>query len=52
MYDRCVDTSSGAEPIRIDMQVEYPKMALITQLISGASDKIPDDAISQREKVC
>ena len=52
MYDRCVDTSSGAEPIRIDMQVEYPKMALITQLISGASDKIPEDAISQREKVC
>ena len=51
MYDRCVDTSSGAEPIRIDMQVEYPKMALITQLISGASDTIPEDAISQREKV-
>ena len=52
MYDRCVDTSIGAEPIRIDMQVEYPKMALITQLIAGAGDKIPEDAISQREKVC
>jgi hypothetical protein len=51
MYDRCVDTSTGAAPIRIDMQVEYPTMALIMQLIAGGNDDIPVDALSQREKV-
>ncbi len=50
-YDRCVDTTTGAPPIRVDMQVEYPKMALVMQLISAAPQDIPDEALTQREKV-
>ena len=34
-YDRCVDTSTGALPLVLDLQSEVPKMALIWQFIEG-----------------
>ena len=70
VYDRCIDTTAGALPFRIDLQVlgeknpqlgnmysfflfqdEFPKMALIWQLISGEREDFPEDAINQEEKV-
>ena len=52
MYDRCIDTSNGALPFKIDMQVEFPKMALIWELITGEREDFPEDAITQEERVC
>ena len=49
-YDRCVDTSTGALPLRLDTQVEYPKMEMIWQLIQGDRNEVPDDALSSEEK--
>ena len=34
-YDRCVDTSTGALPLVLDLQSEVPKMALTWQFIEG-----------------
>ena len=34
-YDRCVDTSTGALPLVLDLQSEVPKMALVWQFIEG-----------------
>lgn len=51
VYDRCIDTSTGALPFRLDMQVEFPKMALIWQLIAGRREDWPDGVISQEEQV-
>ena len=31
-YDRCVDTATGALPLKLDTQVEYPKMEMIWQV--------------------
>ena len=31
-YDRCVDTATGALPLKLDAQVEYPKMEMIWQV--------------------
>lgn len=51
VYDKCIDTSSGALPFRLDLQSEFPKMSLIWQLISGDRDNFPEDSLSQEEKV-
>ena len=37
-YDRCVDTSTGALPLVLDLQSEVPKMALVWQFIEGKMD--------------
>ena len=37
-YDRCVDTSTGALPLVLDLQSEVPKMALVWQFIEGKAD--------------
>eukprot|EP00095_Tigriopus_kingsejongensis_P009018 maker-scaffold674_size113878-snap-gene-0.17 protein:Tk09018 transcript:maker-scaffold674_size113878-snap-gene-0.17-mRNA-1 annotation:"PREDICTED: uncharacterized protein LOC658236" len=50
-YDRCVDTSTGALPYRLDLLNEYPKLALIRQLLSGTADDFPEDVLS-REEAC
>ena len=43
-YDRCIDTSSGALPLSLDLQSEVPKMQLIWQLIDGDRSEIPKGA--------
>jgi hypothetical protein len=50
-YDRCIDTSTGALPFKLDMQTEFPKMALVWELISGEREDFPDNVISQQERV-
>lgn len=49
-YDRCIDTSTGAVPLKLDLQAEYPKMQLIWQLVDGEREEFPDDALSPKEK--
>ena len=49
-YDRCVDTSTGALPLVLDLQAEVPKMQLIWQLIDGDREAVPDDILEPREK--
>ena len=49
-YDRCVDTSTGAIPIVLDLQVELPKMALVWDLLNGNRDELPDDILEADEK--
>ena len=39
-YDRCVDTATGALPLKLDAQVEYPKMEMIWQVCSECFDHI------------
>ena len=50
-YDRCLDTSTGAIPLTLDLQEEFPKMALIWQLIAGERENFPEDALTVEEKV-
>ena len=51
MHDRCLDTSTGALPLTLDLQSEFPKMALVWQLIAGNRDNFPEDALNVEEKV-
>ena len=48
-YDRCVDTSTGALPLRLDVKAEYPKMEMIWQLIQGSRIQVPRDALNPED---
>ena len=50
-YDRCVDTSTGALPFRLDLQTEFPKMALTRTLIDGRAEDFPEDLLTAEEEV-
>ena len=49
-YDRCIDTSTGALPIVLDLQSELPKMALVWKLLNGDREELPDDILEPNEK--
>ena len=49
-YDKCIDTSSGAYPLYLDLQNEVPKMQLVWQLIHGDREELPDDILEPHEK--
>lgn len=49
-YDRCIDTSSGALPLKLDLEAEVPKMQLIWQLIDGDRSEMPEDILEPEEK--
>jgi hypothetical protein len=49
-YDRCIDTSTGAVPLKLDLQAEFPKMQLIWKLVDGDRREVPDDILEPHEK--
>ena len=49
-YDRCVDTSTGALPLKLDLESEFPKMQLIWEFIEGNREDVPEDILEPEEK--
>lgn len=49
-YDRCIDTSTGAWPLKLDLQAEIPKMQLIWELVDGDRQEVPEDILEPHEK--
>lgn len=50
-YDRCIDTSTGALPLKLDLVNSFSKMALVRLLISGNREDFPSDVLTKEESV-